>query len=187
MNTFDFTFFPQMETERLILRQITREDRDDWRNLHLNPEVLRYLIDFEGEPPEEEVEEMITWSEDVFANKHGMRWAITRKPSDQLIGSCGFHLYDAKNRFAEIGYELHYDYWGQRIMREAVTELLHFMFTQLNLHRVEANVTVGNAGSAGLLKSLGFTHEGTWRERVFVRGRFWDLWQFGLLESEFQK
>jgi hypothetical protein len=28
--------------------------------------------------------------------------------------------------------------------------------------------------------------EGTWRERVFARGQFHDLWQFGLLEREYR-
>ena len=102
-----------------------------------------------------------------------------------MIGSCGFHDYKPSHRSAEIGYELHHDYWRKGIMTEAVSELLRFCFNDLNLHRVSANVTVGNEASAGLLKSLGFTHEGTWRDCVFWRGAFHSLWQFGLLEGEY--
>jgi RimJ/RimL family protein N-acetyltransferase len=71
-------------------------------------------------------------------------------------------------------------------MTEALRALLRFCFDALELHRVEADVTAGNLASAGLLRSLGFTQEGTWRDRVYGHGRFYDLWQFGLLEHEYR-
>ena len=43
----------------------------------------------------------------------------------------------------------------------------------------------GNAASAALLRKVGFTLEGVWRERVFKRGAFQSLWQFGLLAPEY--
>jgi ribosomal-protein-alanine N-acetyltransferase len=54
----------------------------------------------------------------------------------------------------------------------------------MNLYRIEADVTVGNLASAALLKKLHFKQEGLWRQRVFARDKFWDLWQFGLLKDE---
>jgi ribosomal-protein-alanine N-acetyltransferase len=72
-------------------------------------------------------------------------------------------------------------------MAEAVAVAVRFGFLRLRLHRIEANVTAGNAASAGLLKRLGFTLEGTWRDKVYARGQFHDLWQFGLLENEYDE
>ncbi len=185
--TFDFTEFPTLQTERLILRCITMGDLADWFAVWNNDDVLRYMIDFDTDPDEAEVKDIIRWADDIYANKTGIRWAITHKNDDAMIGSVGFHLYSAKNHCAEIGYELHIDYWRKGIMSEAVQSVTAFCFTQLNCHRVEANVTVGNEGSAGLLKKLGFTLEGTWRDKVYWRGAFYSLWQFGLLESEYKQ
>lgn len=70
-------------------------------------------------------------------------------------------------------------------MLEAVSAMLRFGFDQMNLHRIEANVTVGNEASASLLCRLGFKLEGTWRDKVYARGQFYDLWQFSLLEDEY--
>ncbi len=187
MLSFNFETFPTLETERLQLRAITPDDAQAWFDLHQHPEVMRYLTDFETAVTEAEIQEIIEWTQNVVETKFGIRWAITRKPDDLMIGSCGFHDYQPSHRSAEIGYELHYDYWRKGIMSEAVTELLRFCFGDLNLHRVSANVTVGNEASAGLLKSLGFTLEGTWRDKVFWRGAFHSLWQFGLLEDEYRK
>lgn len=185
MTNFDFTEFPILKTDRLTLRRIIEQNTSDWLAVWNSPDVLRYMIDFETDPDEAEVRAIIGWCDDIFANKTGIRWAITLTGNDTMIGSCGFHLYDVKNRCAEIGYELHRDHWRTGIMSEAVSAVLQFCFMRLNCHRVEANVTVGNEGSAGLLKKLGFTHEGTWRDKVFWRSEYHDLWQFGLLESEY--
>jgi [ribosomal protein S5]-alanine N-acetyltransferase len=187
MSLFKFENFPILETQRLILRRITDDDTQAWFAVWNHPNVLRYLIDFETPPDKAEVKSIITWADDIFSRKTGMRWAITLKPDDVMIGSCGFHLYDKSNRWAEIGYELHHDYWRKGIMSEAVSELLRFCFEDLQLHRVEANVTVGNQASAGLLGHLGFTLEGTWRDKVYWHEQFYDLWQFGLLEDEYRQ
>lgn len=186
MTNFNFDTFPILKTERLTLRQITMNDTQDWLSAWNHPEVLRYLIDFETEPDEAEVKSIIEWADAIYANKTGIRWAITDTDDDVMVGSCGFHLYNPQNRWAEIGYELHFDHWRKGIMSETVNAVLDFCFETLNCHRVEANVTVGNEGSAGLLRSLGFTLEGTWRDKVYWQGEFHSLWQFGLLEGEYK-
>ncbi len=185
MPTFTFETFPTLETERLILRRIVRADADAWLAVHDHPEVMRYLIDFDTPTTDlAEINEIIDWADGIFKNKTGIRWAITLKPDNTMIGSCGFHVYSAHHRWAEIGYELHHAYWRRGIMQEAVTEVMRFCTDELHLHRIEANATEGNEASRGLLLKLGFGQEGTWRDRVYSRGRFHSLWQFGKLVGE---
>lgn len=187
MSNFDFSTFPVLETERLILRRILKTDIDDWIALLSNKEVRRYLVDFEDNNPAfDDISEIVDWADEIFAEKSGIRLAITLKSDDTMIGSCGFHAYDRGNQHLEIGYELGHEHWRKGIMSEAVSAILKFCFDELAVHRIEADVTVGNEGSAGLLKSLGFTQEGTWRDRVHARGQFYSLWQFGLLKSDYQ-
>lgn len=181
-----FDTFPTLETSRLRLRRIVPGDAAAWLKVWINPDVMRYLAGFEGDQATiKDMNGLISWADGIYFKETGLRWAITRKPDDTLIGSCGFHLYSAANRWAEIGYELNRDYWRQGIMAEAVSAMLRFGFGPMNLHRIEANVTEGNEASAGLLRHLGFTYEGAWREKEYLRGRWHDLWQFGLLEGEF--
>ena len=182
---FQFDEVPTIETERLILRRITTNDLGDWMAVWRSPGVLDYLIDFDGMPQDEMGLEIVEWAERIFVAKSGIRWALTVKPCQQLIGSCGFHLFDRRDQRVEIGYELHADYWRQGIMSEAVRAVLEFCFDTLGVHRVEADVVEGNAASAALLKKAGFTLEGIWRDRVYKRGAYQSLWQFGVLKPEF--
>lgn len=183
---FDFVEVPTLETDRLLLRRITTADRADWFSAFSSPGALDFLIDFENAPREEVMGEIVEWADRIFREKSGIRWAITFKPCDTMIGSCGFHLYDSVNRRVEIGYELHSDYWRQGIMSEALAAVLDFCFGRLALHRAEADVTEGNVASAALLRKLGFTLEGVWREHVYWRGGFQSMWQFGILAPEYR-
>ena len=185
MTRFDFAETPTLETHRLRMRRITEDDHRDWLAVWHSPGVLDYLIDFHGQPDDAVGRDIIEWAERIFSEQSGIRWAITLKPSDRMIGSCGFHLYARSHRRAEIGYELHSDFWRQGIMTEAVSALLEFCFTELEAHRVEADVVEGNAASAALLRKLGFTLEGIWRERVYQRNAYHSLWQFGILAPEY--
>lgn len=182
---FQFSEVPTIETERLTLRRIVADDLGDWMAVWRSPGVLDYLIDFEGLPQEDMGREIIEWADRIFAERSGIRWALTLKPNRRMIGSCGFHLFDRRHLRVEIGYELHSDYWRQGFMSEAVHAVLEFCFDTLAVHRVEADVVEGNAASAALLKKAGFTLEGVWRDRVYKRGAYQSLWQFGFLKPEY--
>lgn len=186
MTSFDFARVPPLETERLRLRHITPADRDDWLAVWHSPGALDYLIDFDGKPRRAVADEIIDWARRIGREGSGIRWAITLKPEPRMIGSCGFHLYERRHRRVEIGYELHSAYWRRGIMTEAAAAVLRFCFERLDIHRAEADVVEGNVASAALLKKLGFTLEGVWRDRVFKRGAYHSLWQFGLLEVEYR-
>ena len=186
MTDFDFATLPALETDRLLLRRIKADDHDDWLAVWRSPGVLDYLIDFDGAPDGVIANAIIEWADRIIRERSGIRWAITLKPDDRMIGSCGFHLYAGRDRRVEIGYELHSDFWRQGIMSEAAEAVVQFCFDQLDVHRVEADVVEGNVASAALLSKLGFTLEGNWRDRVFKRGAFHSLWQFGLLAPEYR-
>ncbi|MCY3976475.1 MAG: GNAT family N-acetyltransferase [Chloroflexi bacterium] len=185
MTDFDFATIPILETDRLLLRRVTVDDYDDWLAVWHSPGVLDYLIDFDGAPDGVVAKAIIEWADRIIRERSGIRWAITLKPHDRMIGSCGFHLYARRDRRVEIGYELHSDFWRQGIMSEAAQAVVNFCFVQLDVHRVEADVVEGNVASAALLKTLGFSLEGNWRDRVFKRGAYHSLWQFGLLAPDY--
>jgi ribosomal-protein-alanine N-acetyltransferase len=165
--------FPELETERLLLREITLADAPDIFATYSDPEVMRYW----GSPPHASIEEsclMIQGIAGSFMAQEGIRWGITLKPSNQIIGSCG-HWRMIKRHFrTEIGYELARPFWGHGIMAEAVEAIVQFGFTRMGLHSVEAQIDPANTRSARLLERLRFHREGYQRENFFVDGRFLD-------------
>jgi ribosomal-protein-alanine N-acetyltransferase len=181
-----FNEFPQLETERLILRELKSSDAEAMLRYLSDPEVTRYL-DTQPHRTLEQTRQLVHFLAGLFEKREGFRWGITRKVGDSagVIGTCGYHAWDKTHFRAEIGYELAREYWGQGIMAEAIKALLTFGFGELGLNRVEAMVLVGNTASARFLEKLGFQREATLREYEFVHGQFRDVWLFSLLSIDY--
>jgi len=188
MNTSDlttvFTPFPILETPRLVLREIRAEDKPALLALWGDPLVARYL-DGPVLQTLDEVQEIVDWAVGIRERGHGIRWAITLKDEDPVIGTCGYHIWQRGNSRVETGYDLASAYWRQGIMREALRAMFAFGFEKMALHRIEAMVDPRNEASLGLLANLGFTREGTLRERNFYNDAFHTAAIFGLLKGEF--
>jgi [ribosomal protein S5]-alanine N-acetyltransferase len=75
---------------------------------------------------------------------------------------------------ATIGYDAYDPYAGHGLFVEGLTLALDLVFadepTGMALHRVEANIQPANARSAGLVRSLGFVHEGYSRAFLHLPG-----------------
>jgi ribosomal-protein-alanine N-acetyltransferase len=182
---FDFSYFPVLETERLRLRQLTHDDAEAIMAIFGNAEVGRYLI---VDPPCDTLQvarDMIDWMQSWFGEHTGLRWGITLRGSDKVIGTCGFHMLSREHRRCDIGYDLNFEYWRQGYITEATHKMARWCFNNLDLHRIQADCTAGNIGSERVLEKVGFTHEGTWRENIFEHGQFVNIKQYGLLRREY--
>lgn len=172
--------FPVLETERLILRQITEEDAEDLFINFSNAEVMKHY----GSEPLENIEEVrgLIHSFHLGFNDHkGIRWGIQLKNKKSLIGTVGFHAVSSKHRRAEIGYELNQSYWGQGIAKEAIAMAVEYGLKEMNLKRIGAIVFLENRPSNELLLKLGFQKEGILRSYLIQDGVSYDTNVYSLL------
>lgn len=178
-----FTDFPSLTTERLHLRRIQPGDADGLYALKSDPDVTsRY-----GQEPHASPADTLAWIERTkgyYDRREALMWGLELKGREGLIGACPFWNFGPGFHSAEIGYELHPDHWGQGLMSEALTAIFTFGFDELGLHRIEACPYAGNIPSINLLRKLGFTYEGTLRQRHLFRGEYQDMLYFGLLADE---
>ncbi len=177
-----FATFPEIETDRLLLREIMPEDTPAVFRLFSDDRVTRYY-DLTTYTSLKQAEELIDFFDESFELERAIRWGIERKADGALIGTCGYVW--LRQFRGEIGYELHSDYWRQGYMSEALDAILDFGYTELGINRTEALVMVDNVASAGLLQSLGFTQEGILRQHDFFKGEFHDMRLFSLLKQEY--
>lgn len=178
-----FARFPRITTERLVLRQIIPDDANELFATFSDEAVMEYYGD-ESHRSLEDSHDLIRRQQGWYTRREGIRWGITQRGEDAVIGSCGFVNFDEERRRAEVGYELRQAYWRQGIMREALTAILSLAFELMELHRIEALTDGRNSASQGLLTSLGFSHEGTLRARFYFHGGYHDDWYFGLLSGD---
>ncbi|WP_345991088.1 GNAT family N-acetyltransferase [Chryseobacterium sp. Chry.R1] len=174
--------FPILETDRLILRQLTRNDAKDLFE-YFSLDIVMEYYDLATFTELEEAEKLIDTFNNDFENNKGFRWAIELKGENKVIGTCGYHNWFHEHFKAEIGYELHPEYWQKAYMKEAVQPILSFGFEKMNLHRIEAFIDPANISSEKLLFSAGFQKEGTMRDFFFEKGKFVDATIFGLLKD----
>jgi len=185
MKNTDSHDFPPLETERLVLRQLTLEDADFVFQHFSDPAVNQYLMD---EPPVKEIEqaqEIINFYLEP-AGKNYNRWGLVRKSDHQMIGTCGYHKWDKRYFRAEIGYDLSPGFWGKGYMREALCAVFHHGFEHMGLNRVDALVFVENERSIHLLQQLGFKQEGYLRDYFYQDEKFYDHYLLAILHGEWQ-
>lgn len=135
----------------------------------------------------EQADELIAFFGRRFAAKGGIRWGLTLKGDDTIIGTAGFPGIDDETYRARIGYDLASAHWGRGLATEAVRALVGFGFAQLNLNRIEATTNLDNTGSMRVLAKVGFTEEGILRDYTYWRevGAFSDARMYSLVRREY--
>ncbi len=179
--------FPQLETERLILREFRLDEADQMALFRIfsDSRVTRYYnLNTFTEP--QEAWQLLRRRHGRFWQGRGIRWAITLKDNDEIIGGCGFNSLNKKKQMGELGYELARPFWQKGIMSEAVNAAVTYGFTELALCRIEAWVMPPNRASANLLLKVGFQSEGILEGKGYWDGHFHDLELFSLLEEQWQ-
>ena len=180
-----FTPFPVLETERLVLREMVKNDAPVYYKMRTDDIVMRYLD--KDKCASLEVAESFTEKliEERKANDN-INWAICNRETDEMIGNICFCRLEKEHHRAEIGYNLLPDSHGKGIASEAMKSVLDFGFNTMNLHSVEAQVNPHNVNSIKLLKKHHFIKEGHFKENYCWNGKFLDTVVFSLLKSNYE-
>jgi ribosomal-protein-alanine N-acetyltransferase len=88
---------------------------------------------------------------------------------------------------AYLGYAAGKPFAGQGYMREGIELVLQIAFTDLSLHRLEANIQPGNRASIALAKGAGFHREGFSPRYLKISGRWRDHERWALLADDWRK
>lgn len=158
----------QIETKRLILRPITKNDTQDLFELDSNPEVHKYL----GNKPVKTIEEseaIITKILDQYKIYGIGRLAVIDKVTNAFLGWSGLK-YEQQLRkefnYYDIGYRFKQQYWGKGYATESALASLEYGFKDLKLDEICAAADYNNLASNHILKKIGlkpngwFTFEG---------------------------
>ena len=164
-----------------VLRALRRDDAAAWYAYLSDPEVTR-LTSYDIRSVDD-VAKMIDRYIVGYAQKGSNRWALARKGSNVLVGTCGFNWWDVDHSIAELGYDLARGCWGKGLMTRAVHAAACWGFDSLEVNRIQATVMVGNIASARVLEKCGFKKEGTLREYKICHGHPRDFWIFSQLRS----
>jgi ribosomal-protein-alanine N-acetyltransferase len=179
-----FQPFPELMTDRLVLRQLNMADAPEVFFLRSDKTVLEFI----GKEPAKSVKEAeayIKMINNLAKENESILWGIAlRNKPGTIIGSICFWNMQKENYRTEIGYVLHPAYWKKGIMKEAMLKALDYGFNTIKLHSVEARVAAGNEASLQLLESAGFEKEGYFKEDFYFKGRFSDTVVYSKLNKK---
>ena len=184
MNADDFSVFPTLKTERLLLREVDPADARDLLVFRGDPEVQRF-----NSRPITDISEILTVIDTLrkwYLAQKSIHWGVTRHDDQRVIGLFSLHGLNRFHQRGAIGYDLAREFWGQGIASEAARAVVGFAFEHLSLNRLEAVTISDNYRSVVLLERLGFKHEGTRREHSLEDdGLFHSSAIYGLLRREY--
>ena len=186
METFDFTNFPGLTTERLILREMEPTDAADIMTFRGDPEVEKWNT--RSTNVFTRIDQALDWVKELekgFSEKECVCWGITLRGEDRVIGFVELG-YGREERVASIGYVMARGYWGRGIATEAVRAAILFAFEGMTIHRLNINTRIDNLGSMRMMEKLGIPCDGVIRECALGEDGKYQSWAwFGLLEQEY--
>ncbi|MBU5437361.1 GNAT family N-acetyltransferase [Tissierella sp. MSJ-40] len=179
--------FNSIETQRLILRELNKDDFASIHSYASDSEVSQYL----PWGPNSEADTQVFLNKIIKYQCDSPRYdyeiAVVTKEDNKLIGVCAIHISNPSNREGWIGYCYNKEYWGNGYASEAAKEIIEFGFTGLDLHRIFATCDPNNIGSAKVLEKIGMKREGHLRENKWQKGKWRDSFVYSILKHEYKK
>ena len=141
-----------METPRLIIDRLKKEDKKDYfYNISNDKKVLETLI--------------CTYQEDIdsfdfepYLEKDSI-FAIRLKENNKLIGILTKYLVNGKT--VEIGYGIGSSYWNKGYMSEAVKAFIQYLFDVEGFNKVYASCFMNNPASRRVMEKVGMIYSHT--------------------------
>lgn len=173
-------------TRRLMLRPFRRRDVPA---LHEAIDVSR-----------EDLQPWLPWVEGYdkgtaqrFVRESVSAWAehrafdfTVRTIEDPLrhLGNVSIWHTSMQNAIGEVGYWIRSDETGKGYGAEATTRAVQIGFEEMDLHKIQLRIAVGNTRSEHIARRLGCTLEGTLRDEVKVGDQWLDHTVWSLLADE---
>lgn len=119
---------------------------------------------------------------EIIKGKSLRYYIYLKEMPDTIIGSVNFSRmeHDPFSR-ASLGYKLDASYHGHGYATEACQAAIPVIFSNYNIHRIEARVSPDNIPSIKLLERLAFRYEGIEYQGVEVNGTYRDHYRYSLI------
>jgi RimJ/RimL family protein N-acetyltransferase len=146
-----------LTTQRLILREMSSVDLDDFAALLGDEDVMRY---YPRPKTRSEAQRWIDWNQGLYRDHGFGLWAIILRSTGEFIGDCGLTLQrvdDAEE--IEVGYHVRASLQGNGYATEAASAARDFARDRLDLHRLIAIINPANQPSQGVARKIGLKPE----------------------------
>ena len=145
-----------LETERLILRQLTEEDaKIVFENWTSDDEVSKY-VRWNTHKNIEETVEYIKNTEKRVKEGNYYEWGIVLKEENEPFGAIS--AFPSEDDRFEIGYNIAKKHWRKGYTTEALKKVLEYLSKELGIKRFICSHATLNPASGAVMKKAGFKY-----------------------------
>lgn len=159
-----------LQTERLLVRESTLEDVEEFYRIYSDPSITRYMEDLYKDKDEEKAY-MQSYIDQIYGFYGYGLWTVILKENGRIIGRAGLSVREGCE-IPELGFLIDVSYQRQGLGFEVCSGILKYAEEELEFEKVQALVDERNMVSIGLMKKLGFAFE----KDVSVNGQDYRLY-----------
>ncbi len=146
-----------LETERLILRHLTRGDVDAIFAIIGDPKTMKF---YPQTFTREDAERWVTRSQERYRSDGYGLFAVELKSNGEVIGNCGLVRQEVEGEaMLEVGYHFRRDHWGHGYATEAARACMAHAFEQWKAQKVVSLILAENLPSRRVAERNGMTVE----------------------------
>ena len=150
--------FPELNTTRLRLRELTSADAEIIFQLRSDPEVNKYL----DRTSAGHIMDAVSHIERVssfYKEGKAVNWVMEEKDTATPVGTICIWNINMESLEGELGYELLPKYQRKGLMKEAIDAVLDWAFKQYKFQKLFAWTHNQNLASSTLLSRSNFTRD----------------------------
>lgn len=170
----NFTPFPNIETERLILRRMNYNDINDLFEMRKDPRMIEH-VDGKVEQNLDETKIYINKMNRGVDDNRWIIWAIEYKQFNKVIGTISIWKINEEKNSGELGYGIIPDYQGQGLMKESLLSVIEYGFNTVKLKELNAYTEEKNLRSIKLLESCNFREVNKVEEKGYFNNRTYNM------------
>jgi RimJ/RimL family protein N-acetyltransferase len=177
-------FNKTIESERVILRPIKKEDFEEMKDLTTDQNMWYYFTtDLSNET---ELENWINQALKELENKKSLPFSIINLENNKIIGSTRISNISPKDNRVEIGWTwIAKEYQGTGINSHVKKLLFKFLFEETETVRIEFKTDVLNTPARKGMQKSGLTEEGILRSHTLMtNNRRRDTIFYSILKNE---
>ena len=171
-----------LQNDRVFIRRV--ESRDRKRIVTLAKESVSFHTPWISAPTTNQIFRL--YMRRVHRTDHE-GFVCCLRESKQIIGVFNLNnIVRSAYMSASLGYYVFSQYQNQGYMTEGLQKVVEIAFTELGLHRIEANIQPENDRSKELVKRCGFEYEGTSKALLYINGQWCDHERWVIIDNRAQ-
>jgi RimJ/RimL family protein N-acetyltransferase len=148
---------PELRTERRLLRGWEERDREPWRAMNADPDVMRFIGTGATWSAARSDDGIARYNRSWADRGYGL-WALEDGALGRCVGTCGLLVFPDGKQRVEVGWRLERAAWGKGYATEAALAARDWGFASVpGLERLIAVIQPENTASIRVAEKLGMT------------------------------